>query len=224
MQPTSYTDGCGYDVDPTYVGPAWTNQELAMRFFPKCEACRQLMIRVVVKMNDKAFADMNAHRESPECATYRKPKKGNGTYSGPFAFTLTMSPKDALTKSDLIRAARKIMGQKSCPAIRYAWHYEDKGVDPDGNPIHPHVHGMYETASGGRIEAKHFKRAWKIWDESSRQGLGFRGGYHRPAFAEEGYLKYIAEDGKESEYYNIDGAQESSNGGEEAVEAQTPGA
>ena len=133
-----------------------------------------------------------------------------------------MSPEDALGKPDLLRAVRKIMGQKSCPAVRYAWHYEDKGVDANGRPIHPHIHGMYETATGGRIEAKHWKRAWKIWDEKSRHGAGFRGGYHRPVRSNEGYAAYIAKDGKESDAYNIEdgtSAQGSSVGVEEAVEA-----
>lgn len=119
---------------------------------------------------------------------------GNGTYNGAFAFTLTKSPKDTLTTADMIKAAQKLCNQKSCPVIKYAW-YLEYGSD---NPDHPHIHGMYLTATGGRIEKKHFKRAWPIWGEGDpklRMGAGFRGGYHRPVKDEESYSQYIAKDG-----------------------------
>lgn len=120
---------------------------------------------------------------------------GNGRYSGPFAFTLTKSPKDALSVGDMLIAVRKIMRQTSCPVVKYAWYYEEKGRDEHGEPIHPHIHGMYETATGGRIERKHWSRAWKIWDESKPLDGGFRGGYHRPVRNGEGYSNYIKKDG-----------------------------
>lgn len=121
--------------------------------------------------------------------------EGNGTYSGAFAFTLTKSPKDSQTVSDMIKAAKKIVSQQSCPVIKYAWYLEYKGKDELGMPIHPHIHGMYETVSGGRIEKKHFKRAWPIWEETKRLGAGFRGGYHRPIKDGEAYSDYIKKDG-----------------------------
>ena len=117
--------------------------------------------------------------------------KGNGKYKGPFAFTLTKSPKDNLTVADMLLAARKIMKQKSCLIARYAWYYEDIGRDDNGDAIHPHIHGMYETYTQGRIEAKHWARYWPIWNEKTPIGAGFRGGYHREVFAEESYDKYI---------------------------------
>lgn len=120
---------------------------------------------------------------------------GNGTYHGPFAFTLTKSPKDPHTTADMIAAAKKIMSQKSCPLKKYAWYLEYKGTDESGLPAHPHIHGMYETVTGGRIEAKHFKRAWPIWEEKIKLGAGFRGGYHRPVKSEESYTQYICKDG-----------------------------
>lgn len=218
MEPPLFVDGSDNE-------PVLTNEQLVERFLPKCVLCQAHAIMVMRKATQRYIDDWNAHRLTDTCSYYRKPKQGNGTYSGVWAFTLTMSPEDALGKPELLRAARKIMAQKSCPTIRYAWHYEDKGVDAAGRPIHPHIHGLYETANGGRIEAKHFKRAWKIWDESIRMGRGFRGGYHRPVLAEESYKKYIAEDGKECEYYNIEEHGSSSwspVGGEEAVEAQAP--
>jgi len=123
--------------------------------------------------------------------THEKHHKGNGAPNGAFAFTLTMSPADNLTASDLLVAARKIMSQKSNKVKRYAWYYEDKGKDAEGVALHPHIHGMYETETGGRIHSKHFQRAWKIWDEKKPMGQGFRGGYHRLVKSEEGYELYI---------------------------------
>jgi len=129
---------------------------------------------------------------------------GNGAPSGAFAFTLTKSPKDALSIGDMLTAVRKIMQQKSCPVKKYAWYYEEKGRDENGDPIHPHIHGIYETESGGRIESKHFKRAWPIWDPSKPMGQGFKGGYHRAVRSDEGYSDYIKKDGGMSESYGMD--------------------
>lgn len=120
-----------------------------------------------------------------------KTHKGNGAPQGAFAFTLTMSPNDGYSKEEMIAACRKIMGQQSCPVKKYAWYLE---YGDNEAKTHPHIHGMYETESGGRIERKHFKRAWPIWDESQRHGAGFRGGYHRPVRNEERYSDYIRED------------------------------
>lgn len=114
---------------------------------------------------------------------------GNGAPVGAFAFTLTMSPSDGLTEADMVSAVRKIMSQKSCPVVKYAWYLEYG--EPE-TKSHPHIHGMYETAKGGVIEKKHWVRAWKIWDPSKKLGAGFRGGYHRPVRSEESYSQYIA--------------------------------
>lgn len=133
-----------------------------------------------------------------------KSHSGNGAPRGAFAFTLTKSSKDeSLTVGDMIGAVKKIMNQRSCPVKRYAWYLEYKGIDEHGLPIHPHVHGMYETHTGGRIEAKHFKRAWKVWKEEKSLGAGHVGGYHRPVRSEERYEAYIKKDGGLSESYNI---------------------
>ena len=156
-------------------------------------ACCEEFFNEAVKAHNRCAA-----WESPEIQNYWKHLKshdkshtGNGTYNGPFAYTLTKSDKDALTVGEMIKAAQKLMSQKSCPVIKYAWWLEYKGDDQS----HPHIHGMYMTKTGGRIEAKHFKRAWPIWDEKIRMGAGFRGGYHRPVRHEECYEEYIAKDG-----------------------------
>lgn len=130
---------------------------------------------------------------------HEKTHAGNGKHCGAWAFTLTSSPKDGYSVNDLMTAARKIMSQKSCEVIKYAWYLEYKGYDADGTPIHPHIHGMYETRRGGRIEKKHWMRAWKIWKEDERLGAGFRGGYHRPVKSDEAYNDYIKKDGGISE-------------------------
>lgn len=126
---------------------------------------------------------------------------GNGAYQGAFAFTLTKSPDDDLTELDMIKAVRKIMSQKSCPVKKYAWYLEYG--DPELK-LHPHIHGLYETESSGRIEAKHWKRSWKIWDEKHKLGRGFRGGYHRPVRSEEGYSDYIKKDKGLNESFGLE--------------------
>lgn len=137
----------------------------------------------------------------------KKPHTGNGVYQGPFAFTLTKSPKDNLTVGDMIKAVRKVMNQKSNPVKRYAWYYEDKGRDANDEPIHPHIHGMYETDTLGRIEKKHWKRAWSIWGEGVpdlKMGAGFRGGYHREVKMQEAYSDYIKKDDGFSESIGLE--------------------
>lgn len=128
----------------------------------------------------------------------KKQKTGNGLYQGAFAFTITKSPDDDLSEEDMIKAARKIMSQKSCPVKKYAWFLEYGDTEAK---THPHIHGMYETETQGRIEKKHWKRAWKIWDETHKLGKGFRGGYHRPVRSEENYTDYIKKDGGINEYF-----------------------
>lgn len=119
----------------------------------------------------------------------RKKTTPNGKYKGPFAFTLNMSPSDGLSKEAMITAVKKVMAQQSQPVKRYAWYLEYGDVESER---HPHIHGMYETESQRRIEAKHWKRAWPIWDETNKLGQGHRGGYHRPVNFEDAYDKYIA--------------------------------
>jgi len=145
--------------------------------------------------------DERHNHEMHGCPISVKTHQGNGTYQGQFAFTLTKSPDDQLTEFDMIKAVRKIMNQKSCPVKKYAWYLE---YGDDELQTHPHIHGMYETETQGRIEAKHFKRAWPIWDEKSKMGRGFRGGYHRPVRSEEGYADYIKKDAGKSESYMIE--------------------
>lgn len=116
---------------------------------------------------------------------------GNGRHCGEWAFTLTKSPTDDYTEEDMLKAVQKIMSQSSCPVKKYAWYLEHKQDN-----THPHIHGIYETDTGGRIEAKHFRRAWPLWNEKIKLGSGFKGGYHRPVIVSDEYLKYIGKDQK----------------------------
>lgn len=125
----------------------------------------------------------------------RATHEGNGAYKGAFAFTLTKSPKDPQSVGDMLKAAKKLMTQQSCPVKKYSWYLEYGQTDDAGLPSHPHIHGMYETETGGRIEIKHFKRAWTIWGETRGSGPSFRGGFHQPVKNEESYSKYIKKDG-----------------------------
>lgn len=171
-----------------------------MATYPNCEICEELY-QITYKNNDahnmEPSWNLIKHLEKRSCGTWKKSSThvGNGTYNGPFAFTLTKAPADALTVGDMLTAVRKVMKQKSNPVVKYAWYYEDKGRDDNGDAIHPHIHGMYETLSGGRIETKHWKRAWSIWNPEKPLGVGFRGGYHRPIKHGEAYDKYIKKDG-----------------------------
>lgn len=170
-----------------------------------CDICKDFVKLSLagVATSDRAIDDFFRHYRRCK-GLGSKTHVGNGAPSGLFAFTLTKSPKDPFSVGDMLAAVRKVMAQKSCPVKRYAWYYEDKGRDEFGDPIHPHFHGIYETESGGRIERKHWKRAWSIWDESKPMGAGFQGGYHRPVKAEEGYKDYIKKDGRMSESKGMD--------------------
>lgn len=133
------------------------------------------------------------HLEKGKAHRPNRSHEGNGVYQGPFAFTLTMSPQWGLTVGHMIKAAQKLMAQKSCKVTKYAWYLEY--ANPE-TLEHPHIHGMYETETRGRIEQKHFKRHWTDkWNENQKLGAGFVGGYHRPVRSDEGYNAYIKKQG-----------------------------
>jgi len=166
-----------------------------------CPTCRDLdsdMMGLKDHLWPKHNARILRHCQQEHGYEVTKTHTGNGTYKGAFAFTLTKSRSDVLSVNDMIAAAKKILNQKSNPTKRFAWYLEFKEDD-----THPHIHGMYETESGGRIESKHFKRAWPIWDPTQKMGAGFRGGYHRPVRHDEAYDNYIAKDGGPSGQFNL---------------------
>ena len=158
-----------------------------------CRTCRDWLVYQMV--------EPGRHETERQIHLLTHPKKqGNGVYQGAFAFTLTKSPKDTKTVADMLSAVRKVMSQKTTPVVKYAWYYEDKGRDDNGDPLHPHIHGMYETQTGGMIPTRQWQRAWSLWDPDGKaMGQGFRGGYHRPVKFEEAYDEYIKKDGGMSE-------------------------
>jgi len=156
-----------------------------------CKECKSIE-RNYIKLGVQNTADEVIKQLKHHMNVYHKRISkshiGNGAPQGKFAFTLTKSPTDELSEMDMIKAVKKVMAQKSCPVKYYAWYLE---YGNEETKTHPHIHGMYETFSQGRIEKKHWVRAWNIWDEGTKQGAGFRGGYHRPVKLEENYSQYI---------------------------------
>lgn len=161
-----------------------------------CDICLDWL----VYSTHSKILDRNPHEEEYQAhkLTHQNLKVGNGVYQGAFAFTLTKSPKDPQTVEDMVKAVNKVMKQKTAPVKSYAWYYEDKGLDAYGNPLHPHIHGMYETVTGGRVPTRQWRRAWPLWDKEEGStkplGQGFRGGYHRPTKFDEAYSTYIKKD------------------------------
>ena len=90
-----------------------------------------------------------------------------------FTFTTNAHCDDWIAaEQDMIKACHKLYSQTSCTIVQGDCYLE---YTSDGRP---HVHGWYQTESGGRVYAKVFERIWKIWDESKKQGKGFQGGFH----------------------------------------------
>lgn len=175
---------CGFELCPN--GTCFS--------FTCCKTCFEIDRMMVADAYFDAklrqhFKTMRSHCCQAHGYSDKLSHSGNGTHSGLFAFTLTSSPSDGLSEKDLLIAVDKLMEQKTCPVKRYSWYLEFKE-----NNTHPHIHGIYETESGGRITAKVFKRAWNIWDEKQRLGHGHRGGYHKPVTSESDYRDYISKD------------------------------
>jgi len=163
-----------------------------------CEGCiwheRYLKDTVCIPINTMAWErawTYGLNEWKKRCSMYQRntSHKGNGTPTGLFAGTLTMSPDDKYNEEDMVHAIKKIMSQKTCPVKKYAWY-----VEYTANGL-PHIHFIYEAESSGRIHRKVFKRYWKIWDEEETVGRGHRGGYHKHVQSETAYLEYIGKDG-----------------------------
>jgi len=184
----------------SFKNPSQFAKEAGAKAYPKCNECADAHARAWHTGID-SFMKISDFIERWHEQKHTKHHEGNGVVKSPWAFTLTKSPTDKLTVADMIAAARKIMRQKSCPVKKYAWYLEYKGVDAEGLPAHPHIHGIYETEAGYKIEEKHFARAWPIWREKNSKGEvimlgdGFRGGYHRAVHDTAAYSDYIAKDG-----------------------------
>lgn len=162
-----------------------------------CEACitHETRCREVARGDIREFDKMYKlitdiwKKNCPMWLVKTKHHEGNGKPKGLFAGTLTMAPTDPENENTMVNAMRKIFSQETCPIKKYAWY-----VEQTTNGL-PHIHFIYETVSGGRIHQKVFKRYWKTWDESKKQGAGFRGGYHKSVDSPTAYMEYIEKDG-----------------------------
>jgi len=111
-----------------------------------------------------------------------------------YAFTLTMPP-DYKPKKSIEESARLLMENGLTSGKPYEkpskWaivlEHTEKGT--------PHIHGVYQTPSGRRIEQKYFKRYWDLWDEKIKMGHGHKGGYHQKARHSESYAAYLEKEG-----------------------------
>lgn len=188
------------EVRHSYDKPAPDIVMSARKAYPSCECYKGFIYAWYHGPKWAEIMDKVREMHNQMCPK-KTSHKGNGVYQGAHAFTLTKSPKDPQSVGDMLKAVKKIMGQKSCKVKKYAWYYEDKGIDEWGAPLHPHIHGMYETESGGKIEDKHWKRYWPIWKQKDADGnviqlgAGHTGGYHRPVRSDEKYSQYIKKDG-----------------------------
>ena len=111
-----------------------------------------------------------------------------------YAFTLT-SPPDYVNPKPIEEAVALIMehGRTSKPEydkpVQWAYVLEHTEAGT------PHIHGVYQTACGKRLETRYFSRYWKIWDEKIKLGHGHKGGYHLKARHTESYDAYIQKEG-----------------------------
>lgn len=102
-----------------------------------------------------------------------------------FAFTLTTNGDDKIKEQRaLCCAVHKLFLQKTVPieAGEAYLEYTEEG--------RPHVHGWYQTESGGRVFAKMFARCWPLWKEKRGQ-TRFGGGYHEELKSDR-YLAYAS--------------------------------
>lgn len=105
-----------------------------------------------------------------------------------YAWTFTTNLMPNQIQEDMCYAVLRLMTQKTNP-VRQGYAYLE--YTHEGRP---HIHGWYETESGGRIYAKTFKRCWQYWGETKGQ-KGFPGGYHDVMKSRQ-YDNYAADEGR----------------------------
>lgn len=167
--------------------------------YPDCSDCYLYFNHV---LNDYYNCYCDIHQEQVIPTPDRRKADPNCEY----AFTLTMPP-DYQPKKPIEEAARLIMehgwssntNKKGTPsnaekACEWAFvkEHTEKGT--------PHVHGVYKTPSGRRIEAKYFNRYWDLWTEPTENKKGnnyhgHKGGYHCKARHSESYKAYMEKEG-----------------------------
>lgn len=154
--------------------------------YPDCEEC-------YLQWNGPLGDYMNYFCPLHQEAIVPTPDRRKADVNTEYAFTLTM-PLDYKPKKPIEEAAKLILehglvSKTKEKAIEWAFvkEHTDQGT--------PHIHGVYKTPSGRRIEKKYFKRYWDLWDEDVRLGQGHKGGYHQKARHNQSYKAYMEKEG-----------------------------
>lgn len=154
--------------------------------YPDCDDC-YLQWNNVIADYVSHFCELHQEIVVPT------PSKRKADVNTEYAFTLTMPP-DYQPKKPIEEAAKFILehglvSKTKEKAIEWAFvkEHTDAGT--------PHIHGVYRTPSGRRIESKYFNRYWPLWDEKVKLGYGHKGGYHAVARHSESYKAYMEKEG-----------------------------
>lgn len=154
--------------------------------YPDCEDCYLQWNPII---NDYISTYCEIHQE----IVIPTPSKRKADVNTEYAFTLTMPP-DYMPKKPIEEAAKLILEhglvsktkEKPCE-----WAFVKEHTEAGT----PHIHGVYRTPSGRRIECKYFARYWPLWDEKIKLGHGHKGGYHAVARHSESYKAYMEKEG-----------------------------
>lgn len=154
--------------------------------YPECDGC-SIQYNHVLRSYVDSYCELHQEKVVPT------PDRRRADPNTEYAFTLTMPP-DYKPHKPIDEVARLLMkgGLTSTPAEHVSeWAYvvEHTAIGT------PHVHGIYKTPSGRRIEQKYFKRYWKLWDEKKIMGQGHQGGYHSVVRHGESLRNYMEKEG-----------------------------
>lgn len=154
--------------------------------YPECDDC-SIQYNHVLRSYIDTYCDLHQERVVPT------PDKRKANPDTEYAFTLTMPPT-YVPKKPIEETARLILtnGLTSKPYEKitewaYVLEHTEQGT--------PHIHGVYKTPSGRRIEQKYFKRYWDLWDEKVVLGNGHKGGYHQKVRHGESLRAYMEKEG-----------------------------
>lgn len=154
--------------------------------YPDCDGC-SIQYNHVLRSYIDTYCELHQERVVPT------PDKRKANPDTEYAFTLTMPPTYT-PKKPIDEAARLILtnGLTSKPYEKISeWAYVLEHTEQGT----PHIHGVYKTPSGRRIEQKYFKRYWDLWDEKVVLGSGHKGGYHQKVRHGESLHAYMEKEG-----------------------------
>lgn len=116
-------------------------------------------------------------------------KREHSRVAKTYAFTFTTNLDTKLeVQKEMCEAAFRLFNQKTVPVSEGEVYLE---YTEEGRP---HLHGWYQTESGGRIFAKIFKRCWAPWGEKGRL-TKFPGGFHEE-MRNNRYIGYAQSEGR----------------------------